>query len=1017
MKKIPERRLKYKFPNYLFKKALILFRGLSILLILVLVLTIIDSVGLTYRPKINIDAYNAKKAISPSLYGYSIGSEFRYDPNLLSAAKSSGAQSFRIVDGYDPGARMLVKIENGVFRVLASDNVPYENGREYNVKAVASGSNLKIYIDNQLIFNVNDSTFPRGEIGLLSSNNLETYFDDVSVRDLSSGLILFSDNFNSRASSSWNNDDFPSWHDLGIWNVVSGKYRHYGKQDITMKMAGSKDWQNYIYSVKMKSQTSDPYDRGFMGITFRHQNVLSSYRFMWRENTIQPYSSNRPWGVQDFEGQIRFARESGFTPIVSVNMRDSASSAAVLVQDLNVKRKYNIKYWELGNEIYAWGDGYLPNTTYADKIREFSQAMKAKDPSIKVGATLLIGFSDWDIEVIKRAASYFDFVIFHFYPHWLDSNISDAQLLAEPHAFAYNYKTAYGEGMGVVERTEKLIEQYAPRRAGKIEFVVTEFNTGSYEKGVSLIYGLSMADLLGQFTERGVKFGQFHKLAAETDYHWGAYTSDYRAKPSALAISLFTKHFGQTSLPAEVLDSPTFSVSGEYNVPNLSSVPYLTAYSSRNKSNNKLYLIVVNKHSLANMQTRVDIKNANVGSAARIYTLSGPSMYSNNNSSNNVRISESQINYAGTNFTYTFPAHSVTAFEFDVQLVKPQTPAAPKTQRAEGTSKTGTTKTSDKNKPSGVGGPGASSENTKIAASAGFGGNPHVKTFDKNGMPTRFNRFVFDDKFRGGVSVALGDVDGDGKNEIITGAGRGGGPQVRIFKENGREIANFFTFAPSFRGGINVATGDVDYDGKDEVVVSQASEGEAWVKVYRINAARAIIGEWIAYGRNIECGADVAAGDVDGDGQDEIITGAGKGGGPHVRVFEASGRPLSGHFFAFDPKYREGISVASGDIDNDGKDEVAVSQSGAGQQSWLKTYRYDSAKTIVGEWKAFGDVLYGARVALADINNDNKAELIASPSFGGPPFVQFFTPRGEALPNKFFVFDPAFLGGLNVTAK
>lgn len=1022
MKKIPQRRLKYKFPNYLFKKVLILFRGLSILLIIILVLTIIDSIGLTYRPKINIDAYHAKKEISPSLYGYSIGSEFRYDPNLLSAVKSSGAKSMRIVAGYDPGARMLVKIENGVFHVLASDNVPYENGREYNIKTVVSGSNLKIYIDDQLIFNVNDSTFGRGEIGLLASHNLETYFDDVSVKDLSSGAILFSDNFNSGASSLWNNDDFPIWHDLGEWQTVSGKYKHFGKQDITMKMAGSKNWQNYIFNVKMKSQSLDPYDRGFMGITFRHQNVLSSYRFMWRENTIQPYSSNRPWGVQDFEGQIRFAREAGLIPIVCINMRDSSSAAAALVSDLNKKRGLNIKYWELGNEIYAWGDGYLPNTIYAEKIREFSQAMKARDPSIKVGVTLLIGFSDWDIEVIKRAANYFDFVIFHFYPYWLNGDISDTQLLAEPYAFANNYKTAYGEGIGVVEQTYQLLQRYAPARANEIEFVITEFNTGSYEKGISLIYGLAVADLLGQFAEKGVKFGQYHKLAAETNYHWGAYTQDFRPKPAALAISLFTKHFGQILLNTEVLDPPTFSVNGRYNIPNLSSVPYLSAYSSKNKANNKLYLIVINKHALASMQTKININHANVSTEAKTYTLSGPSMYSNNNTSNEVVISESKINYAGSSFTYTFPAHSVTAFEFNIQIKKPQTQTSspaietqtkPETQTTHEAKKI--TKPSTKRKSTEIGGPATLEENiTKIAASAGFGGNPHVKTFTQEGMPTQFNRFVYDSAFRGGVSVALGDVDGDGKNEIITGAGRGGGPHVRIFKENGKELASFFAFHPNFHGGINVAAGDVDWDGKDEVVVAQASLGQAWIKVYKINSARPIIGEWIAYPLHVECGADVAMGDVDGDGQDEIITGAGPNGGPHVRVFEANGIPLPIYFFAFDPKYRGGVSVAAGDVDGDGKDEIAVSQSSQGQQSWTKVYRYDSAKTIVGEWKAFGDVLYGAKVALGDVNDDNKAELVATPSFGGPPFVQFFTPQGTILPTRFYVFEPAFLGGLDV---
>lgn len=106
-----------------------------------------------------------------------------------------------------------------------------------------------------------------------------------------------------------------------------------------------------------------------------------------------------------------------------------------------------------------------------------------------------------------------------------------------------------------------------------------------------------------------------------------------------------------------------------------------------------------------------------------------------------------------------------------------------------------------------------------LVTAAGAGGGPHVivwktkQNFDgtivTDGILDQF--FAYDGRFRGGVNVACGDLDGDGKAEIITGAGAGGGPHVRIWKlqANGRfAIANeFFAFDPSFRGGVNVASG------------------------------------------------------------------------------------------------------------------------------------------------------------------------------------------------------------------
>ncbi|MFA5135603.1 MAG: S8 family peptidase, partial [Patescibacteria group bacterium] len=66
-----------------------------------------------------------------------------------------------------------------------------------------------------------------------------------------------------------------------------------------------------------------------------------------------------------------------------------------------------------------------------------------------------------------------------------------------------------------------------------------------------------------------------------------------------------------------------------------------------------------------------------------------------------------------------------------------------------------------------------------IIAGAGYTGGPHVRIFDAGGNRS-VQFFAYAESFRGGVNVAAGDVDGDGIEEIIAGAGTGGGPHIRI---------------------------------------------------------------------------------------------------------------------------------------------------------------------------------------------------------------------------------------------
>ncbi|MDP1793693.1 MAG: hypothetical protein Q8K63_06100, partial [Acidimicrobiales bacterium] len=283
---------------------------------------------------------------------------------------------------------------------------------------------------------------------------------------------------------------------------------------------------------------------------------------------------------------------------------------------------------------------------------------------------------------------------------------------------------------------------------------------------------------------------------------------------------------------------------------------------------------------------------------------------------------------------------------------------------------------------------------TEFILGVNAGGGPHVKPFRVNPANGNIQElgpgwYAYPAGFTGGVHVAIGNVDGNAANgdEIITAAGPSGGPHVKVWRLNNdltaTELGGFFAYIPQFTGGVWVGTGDVDGDGTDEIITGAGPGGGPHVRVVKFNGGNvADVGGWMAYG-SYPGGVVVGAGnfipeDSELAQKDEVVTAPATAGGSHIRVTSGTGQLLR-QFFAFGTEDPNGYRVASGDFDFDTVDDLAVGRGSDSEMLIAQVGDQGFVRIVNPNPTPFGNLPTGTNVAGADVDGDGDDDVIIVP--------------------------------------
>jgi alpha-N-arabinofuranosidase len=387
------------------------------------------------------------------------------------------------------------------------------------------------------------------------------------------------------------------------------------------------------------------------------------------------------FGTNEF---MEYCRAIGTEPYICVNLgTGTIEEAANWVEYCNgtedthyanLRRKhghsepYRVKYWGLGNEIYGqWQAGHKSAEDYAKVALEAAKMMKWIDPSIRLIACGA-GDPQWDLTVLESLGPVADYISVHFYTGSDDYyetlasvKRADELLRAADSAIEIAAARARGRQTGGVgfplrkERVEIAFDEWNiwyRRRDGRDRAVKNKL-----EEPYNLRDALWTASMLHLFQRWGDKVTMAN-LAQMVNVIAPIHTTEQGLylEPTFFPLELYRAHSGDRVVHA-------FSDGPGYESPATGRTPYLDICPTTGPG--RMSIGVVNRHRDRGLRARFEILGAQPARPGKVFTINGSSPEAVNSFEQPNQVAGASRDYTdfGPQFTFEFPAHSITLLE------------------------------------------------------------------------------------------------------------------------------------------------------------------------------------------------------------------------------------------------------------------------------------------------------------------------------------------------------------------